>query len=129
MRRKTALIAGVVGLIAVLDLTAVACGKSTTPAGGSTSPAPAGGGVTLEQGPGNAFVFSPTQLTMKQGDTLTVKNVGSVPHTFTITDKGIDVVNDPGQSQQVTIDLPPGTYEFICRFHVSSGMKGTLVVQ
>ena len=40
----------------------------------------------------------------------------------------IDVTNPGGSSQVVTIDLPAGTYPFICRFHVSSGMKGTLVV-
>jgi plastocyanin len=25
--------------------------------------------------------------------------------------------------------LPPGTYPFVCRFHESMGMKGTLVVR
>jgi len=29
----------------------------------------------------------------------------------------------------VTIDLAPGTYPFICRFHESQGMTGTLVVK
>ena len=43
--------------------------------------------------------------------------------------KGIDVVNDPGQTQTVTITLPPGMYPFICRFHSSLGMKGTLTVK
>jgi len=53
---------------------------------------------------------------------------GTASHTFTITGKGIDVVNSPGQSQNVTINLAPGTYQFICRFHVSLGMRGTLTV-
>ena len=38
------------------------------------------------------------------------------------------MVNSPGQSQNVTINLAPGTYQFICRFHVGLGMKGTLTV-
>jgi plastocyanin len=38
------------------------------------------------------------------------------------------VVNQGGQKQTVTIDLAPGTYAFLCRFHASSGMKGTLTV-
>jgi plastocyanin len=63
-----------------------------------------------------------------KGESITVTNVGSAAHTFTITGKGVDVVNNPGQSQKVTIDLAPGTYQFICRFHVSFGMKGTLTV-
>jgi len=28
----------------------------------------------------------------------------------------------------VTIDLTPGTYPYVCRFHESMGMTGTLVI-
>jgi plastocyanin len=123
-----------VGLAVMLALVGVACSKSaspsinpaaTSPPGSSTSPSPAG--ATVQQGAGG-LVFSPTTLTAKMGESITVANVGSASHTFTITGKGIDVVNSPGQSQSVTIDLAPGTYEFICRFHVSLGMTGTLTV-
>jgi plastocyanin len=55
--------------------------------------------------------------------------VSQVPHTFTVTGHGIDVETQPGKTSLITIDLPPGTYPFICRFHVSLGMKGTLVVR
>ena len=121
-----------VGLAAVLALVGAACGKSLSP---STNPAqppatntsPSAAGPTVQQGAGG-FVFSPTTLTVKKGESITVTNVGSASHTFTITDKGIDVVNSPGQSQNVSITLAPGTYQFICRFHVSLGMKGTLTV-
>jgi plastocyanin len=58
-----------------------------------------------------------------------VKDVGTIPHTFTISSKGIDVVNSAGQSQTVKINLAPGTYTFICTYHVSLGMKGTLIVK
>ena len=54
--------------------------------------------------------------------------MGTVAHTFTIQGKGIDVVNQAGQSQKVKIDLAPGTYTFICNFHVNLGMQGTLTV-
>lgn len=82
--------------------------------------------LTLEQ---NNFLFAPAGFSVKSGDTITVKNANAnTPHTFTVEDEGIDVVNDTLQSQDVTIDLPPGTYEFICRFHEASGMKGTLTV-
>jgi plastocyanin len=122
-----------VGLAVVLSLLGVACGNGSTSPSKSpateTASAPAAGGATLEQGPGNALVFSPTKLTVTHGQTITVKNVGDRAHTFTISDQGIDVVNEAGQSQQVTINLAPGTYDFICRFHVASGMKGTLVVK
>jgi plastocyanin len=88
---------------------------------------PSAAGATIQQGAGG-FVFSPTTLTVKKGESITVTNVGTASHTFTITGKGIDVVNSPGQSQNVSITLAPGTYQFICRFHVSLGMKGTLTV-
>ena len=126
-----------IGAAAVVMVLGAACSKSSSsstnptlppstspPASGSSSGA---AGVTLQQGAGG-FVFAPTTLTVKKGETISVTNVGTVAHTFTITGKGIDVVNNPGQSQNVTIALPPGTYQFICRFHVSLGMKGTLTV-
>ncbi len=125
-----------IGAAAVLMMLGAACSKSSS---SSTNPTPpptsqpasssstSAAGVTLQQGAGG-FVFAPTTLTVKKGESINVKNVGTVAHTFTITGKGIDVVNNPGQSQQVTINLPAGTYQFICRFHVSLGMKGTLTV-
>jgi plastocyanin len=111
------------GLTAIVVLLGAACSKSPSiSAGGSPN-----AGATVQQGAGG-FVFAPSTLTVKKGQSLTVKNVGSASHTFTITGKGIDVVNSPGQSQDVTINLAPGTYPFICRFHVNLGMKGTLTV-
>ena len=38
------------------------------------------------------------------------------------------MVNNQGQTQNVTINLAPGAYQFICWFHVNLGMKGTLTV-
>jgi plastocyanin len=117
-----------VTLVLVLGVAGVACTKSSS-ASQVDSSAPAGGGATLEQGAGGALVFAPKTLAVKQGTTITVSNVGSAPHTFTVTGQNIDTENQPGQSQQVAIDLAPGSYPFICRFHVSQGMTGTLIVQ
>jgi len=121
------------------------CAKSSNPTASSSTPTNSqstsggggryggGGGATtlapntIQQGAGG-FRFSPSTLTVKTGTTVTVTNAGTASHTFTITGKGIDVVNSSGQSQQVTIGLAPGTYQFICRFHVQFGMKGTLTV-
>lgn len=136
-RRANVRLGGGVALGLLLSLALGACsssGSSTpapaTPAGSlpATSPA-AAGGATLQQGTNDQLIFSPTTLTVKQGIAVTVSNVStSTPHTFTVTGKGIDITNNGGQSQLVTINLPPGTYPFICRFHVAEGMKGTLVV-
>ena len=67
-------------------------------------------------------------LSVAKGQTIEVKDVGTISHTFTIQGKGVDVVNQAGQSQKVKIDLAPGTYTFICNFHVNLGMQGTLTV-
>jgi plastocyanin len=96
--------------------------------GTSSTPSTVATGTVVQQGAGSALVFSPTSLSVRQGVTITVSNVGTVQHTFTITGKGIDVVNNPGQTQSVAINLAPGTYQYICRFHVGFGMKGTLTV-
>jgi plastocyanin len=96
--------------------------------GGTTTPPASAASATVTQGKGGQLAFSPASLTVKQGDTIAIDDVSSLPHTFTIDGQGIDVENAAGQSQTVTISLAPGTYTFICRFHVSAGMQGTLTV-
>ena len=98
------------------------------------------GGTTGTTGSGGAgtsvltltqvnYQFTPATITVAQGDTITVADTNpSTPHTFTITGTDIDVANDPMGSQDVTIDLAPGAYDFFCRFHKSQGMTGTLTV-
>ena len=143
----------------VLALVAAACGskaaanEGTSGGGGGTTTSPttgptgssggsgytggggygAGGGgmtaTTVMEGPGNSFTFSPSTVTVKQGQTITLDNVSTTAHTFTVTGQSIDVETQPGKTAQVTIDLPPGTYPFVCRFHESMGMTGTLVVR
>ena len=98
--------------------------------GGSTGSTSTGGGssvLTLTQ---VNYQFTPATITVHQGDTITVSDTNpNTPHTFTVTGTDIDVSNDAMSSQDVTIDLAPGTYPFICRFHESQGMTGTLVVK
>jgi len=98
--------------------------------GGMTGSTSTGGGnsvLTLTQ---VNYQFTPARITVHQGDTITVSDTNpNTPHTFTVTGTDIDVSNDAMSSQDVTIDLAPGTYPFICRFHESQGMTGTLVVK
>jgi plastocyanin len=96
--------------------------------GGNGSVSGSAASATVKQGSGGQLAFSPTTLTVKKGDVIEVDDVASIPHTFTVEGQDVDVVNSGGQSQTVTIDLKPGTYSFICRFHVGSGMRGTLTV-
>jgi plastocyanin len=121
MRNRSSSMRRVLVVVAVFATLAVACSKQA-----SARPV---GTVSIREGPGNGFTFAPSTVTVHRGQTITVDNVSQVPHTFTVTGHGIDVETQPGQTSTVTIDLPPGTYPFICRFHVSLGMKGTLVVR
>jgi plastocyanin len=135
---------------AVLTLLAAACGSSSSPSSGTSSGGTAsgasagttgtggGGGTTTTSGGGGSsattisqvnYSFNPSKFTVKSGSTITVKNTTTdTPHTFTVTGQSIDVTVNPGDSAQVKVDLPKGTYPFYCRFHKSLGMTGTLTV-
>lgn len=121
MRNRSSSMRRVLVVVAVFATLAVACSKQA-----SARPV---GMVTVREGPGNGYTFAPSAVTVHRGQTISVDNVSQVPHTFTVTGHGIDVETQPGKTSQITIDLPPGTYPFIRRFHVSLGMKGTLVVR
>jgi plastocyanin len=62
-----------------------------------------------------------------------VTNEGSMPHDFAITIDGERYKTEmipAGSSASLTVDLPPGTYEYICTVpgHDILGMKGTFTV-
>jgi plastocyanin len=105
--------------------------ENPTPTGGPQSTGVASGGsshdVTVDAKDNE---FQPKDLTASAGDiTVTLKNVGAAPHTFTAKDLKADKSANAGQT--VTIDLKdvkPGTYKYICMYHESLGMTGTLTV-
>ena len=79
----------------------------------------------------NNFLFTPSNFSVKSGSTITVKDANAgTSHTFDIDCTPISIINGPGQSHQVKINIPPGTYRFFCEFHgtPTSGMHGTLTV-
>jgi plastocyanin len=123
--------------VLAIGLLGAACGSGGSGGGGaygggggsSDSSGSAGGASVLTLAQAN-FQFTPANITVNQGDTITVSDTNpSTPHTFTIDGTDIDVSNNAQQSQDVTIDLKPGTYTFYCRFHKAQGMQGTLVVK
>jgi plastocyanin len=105
--------------------------ESPTPTAGPQSTGAASGGgshdVTVDAKDNE---FQPKDLTAAAGDiTVTLKNVGAAPHTFTAKDLKADKSANAGQT--VTIDLKdvkPGTYKYVCIYHESLGMTGTLTV-
>jgi plastocyanin len=73
--------------------------------------------------------FEPSSLSVSSGGEVELTNDGESPHTFTVEGNTIDEEVEPGASSSVTIDLDPGTYDVICRFHEAQGMTGTLTVE
>ena len=126
-------------LLAVVALLGAACGDDGTDqvdgddTGAPTVESPADDGDGTDGGTDTVeladFEFVPADLTVASGTTLTLENTGQAPHTFTISDEGIDEQVDAGQSGEVTIDLDAGEYDFVCTFHEAQGMVGTLTVE
>ncbi|MGZ8565950.1 MAG: cupredoxin domain-containing protein [Actinomycetota bacterium] len=76
------------------------------------------------------FFFDPDEITVTSGDDLSLFNASaSSSHSFTVTGQSIDVIVELQTEASATIDLEAGTYPFVCKFHESAGMVGTLVVQ
>lgn len=89
------------------------------------------------------YRFSPSQLVVKAGQTVTLKLTNSdriTPHTFTLksTQGGLDIDVEVAAGSTESVTLTPataGTYSFHCRkklpfmkSHRARGMEGSLVV-
>lgn len=63
--------------------------------------------------------------------TFGVTNVGTIEHSFSGDNLGIDVDIAPGAEQTTTINAPAGTYEDDCDVlgHREGGMVGTMTVE
>ena len=84
--------------------------------------AAANGSVTVAD-----FAFTPAQITINQGDTVTWTNNGPTPHSATAPDGSFDTGIFPaGQSRSHTFN-DAGTFAYICTPHPN--MHGTIVVQ
>lgn len=146
----------VAGAIAVLALVLVACGGndddptlSSPPRTAEESGTTATGGsdiaveeVTIKMT--DALKFSPQQVRIKAGGTVTWENPSTVVHTATADpDKVADADHvslpdgaqpwdsgfvQPGDSFSHTF-TEPGTYEYVCIPHEGVGMAGTIIVE
>ena len=103
-------------------------GSEMTGATGSTGSAEGGAKADVSASVNN-YLFMPKTVKVKSGDTLEVRNGNArTPHTFTVVGEDVDLELAPLTSETATIDLTPGTYQLICRFHEQLGMKGTLKI-
>jgi plastocyanin len=116
-----------------------------SPAAESDS-ASAQGDVTIEMT--NELRFSPDNITITKGQTVTWVNSSDMPHTATgdpaqnpVADQFPDYATlpagaeawdsgilQPGESFSYTFDVE-GTYNYFCLPHVLAGMTGTITVQ
>jgi plastocyanin len=73
------------------------------------------------------FEFTPAQITIQQGDTVTWTNEGPTAHSATASDGSFDTgVFSAGGSRSETFD-EAGTFSYICTPHPN--MTGTIVVE
>jgi plastocyanin len=100
----------VVGLILATVLLSACGSKSSSSSSASGSNAPLT--ITIKN-----FAFSPATLNAKVGDTITVKNEDSAPHSVTATDHSFDTgVLNKGQTATIKVDKA-GTENYICSVH------------
>jgi uncharacterized cupredoxin-like copper-binding protein len=96
--------------------------------------APAAASATNIQMEAGDLFFKPDAVTIPANTdvTITIKNVGALPHDFYIDALNIkSPLIDPGKTIEVKINAKPGTYEFYCNQpgHKAAGMHGTLTVK
>jgi plastocyanin len=112
------------GAMALLSVALTACGG-----GASGGGQPLNVTVTL-----NEFKFDPATVNATPGQTvnLTVKNIGSVPHTWVLPAANVKLNVDPGKSDTKTFTAPAaGSYDIQCDIagHKEAGMIGKLIVK
>lgn len=101
--------------------TAGTTAAATPPTGGA-----AGAPAEVRALPGNRF--SPSAVTLKVGQSVLVKDVDpDVPHNFVVAGVGGSKTMNNGDEFTLRFDKA-GTYEFVCTFHKTQGMEGTVTV-
>jgi plastocyanin len=123
-----------------LGLVAAGCGGDDDDDGGgggggnNEQPAGGGGGGGGTQVSMKNIQFSPKDLTVKAGETITFTNDEAVAHDVHKTSgPGKDFASGPtggmqeGDTFELTLDKP-GKYEYVCDVH-APGMAGTITVK
>jgi plastocyanin len=116
-------------LLLVLALVALAgCGSDD----GDDSAAPAGGQLEITE---TEFALDPDRPTVTAAGETTIRvvNNGSLTHALEVEGNDVEQETDeiaPGESADLTVDLPDGEYEIYCPIddHKSKGMETTLLV-
>jgi len=87
------------------------------------------------------YVFTPNRITLRGAraapvdQPITLRNQGELAHNIEILDGDREIAKlrsfPAGQTRDLSAQLPPGTYEFICTVadHDEKGMRGTITVR
>ncbi len=127
--------------VLVSAVVAAGCGGEAGGEAGSNAAGPAVEltGTVIEIGMfgiGETY-YGPDRVTARRGDVIRFKLESGVHNTSFPADKNPEGVRlpdstpylqVPGQTYDVTVDLPPGEYYFQCDPHVALGMIGHLTV-
>ena len=112
--------------VAALAVGAAACSSSDKKSSSSSSSSNAAAATTGDTITIKNFTF--TNISVKAGTKVTVKNDDSTTHTVTADKNEFDTGNiEGGSSGSFTAPSTPGTYGFHCNIHQTT-MKGTLTV-
>ena len=108
--------------------------------GGPLTPDPGGKIITVElisDAAGN--YFKPSEITAKRGDVVRYTLKIGVHNVHFLPDSNVgrtgypaaasDLLQLPGQTYDVAVRFPAGTYYFQCDPHALLGMRGHLIVQ
>jgi plastocyanin len=124
-------------VVATALLALAGCGGSEEP---PDLPAKVSAGNPLTVG-ATEYVFDPNRVTIEGAPArgtrqrIALDNRGELAHNIEVLD-GDEIVGrlrsfPPGEERDLTVDLAPGEYRFICTVadHDEKGMRGTLTVR
>ena len=107
-------------------------------AGNEVSPAAGGEVIEVRMTMADGGRFEPARITAKPGDVIrfvNVENVHNVHFPAANNPPGVALppaspyLTSPGQTYELKVEMPAGTYDYQCDPHAAMGMVGQLTVQ
>jgi len=101
------------------------------PPGAGPPPAQKANGVTAAANVAETdeLKFQPSSATVKVGDVVQWTNTGNSVHSVTFDNQQVPSLDTQNGGEKYEVKfLKPGTYHYICTYHVTSGMTGTITV-
>lgn len=88
-----------------------------------------GQAATVSVSETDALKFEPSSATAKVGDVIEWTNSGSALHNVTFDSQQVPSSDTQNGGDKFELKFSkPGTYHYVCTFHVAAGMQGTITV-